>query len=211
MKHAITLVQTALADLYPQTSDAYSLAKVTGLSVMEAGRALKHLQEQGFAQTADEQGTANDLSCQYQAVQQEASVAPAPAITWLNMSGDVTITWDPANEEAMLALIQKKMDEGYRFFLVKPRFFGLLGNRKVPLKSAEEAREAGKVSADDALVGHAVSRICDPEVEQALRESKARLVEDTKTRSTLATVRVAQSASEVLKNQSVAVRAVVGG
>ena len=83
MKHAITLVQTALSDLYPQTTDAYALAKVTGLSAMEAGRALKHLHEQGLVRPVEELGTANDLACQYQVVQPQELATPAPAITWL--------------------------------------------------------------------------------------------------------------------------------
>lgn len=134
-----------------------------------------------------------------------------PAITWLNMSGDVTITWDKANEEAMLALIQQKMDEGYSFFLVKPRLFGLLGSRKVPLRSARDARAAAKVVAEDQLVGHAVSRICDAQVEAALQSNVARLVPNAKSGGDLEVVRRARSASEVLANQAVALRPVVGG
>jgi len=140
-----------------------------------------------------------------------SSASEQPAITWLNMSGDVTITWDKADEAAMLALIEKKMSEGYSFFLSQPRFFGLLGSRKVPLKSIDQAQAAGKVLADDRLVGHAVSRICDPEVEAVLRENKARLVESTKNSGAVQTTRRAVSAAEVLQNQSVAIRPVVGG
>lgn len=139
------------------------------------------------------------------------SATEQPAITWLNMSGDVTITWDKENEAAMLALIEKKMSEGYSFFLSQPRFFGLLGSRKVPLTSVDQAQAAGKVLADDRLVGHAVSRICDPEVEALLSSQKARLVESIKNAGPMQTVRRAASAAEVLQHQSVAIRPVVGG
>lgn len=139
------------------------------------------------------------------------SAQPAPSITWLNMSGDVTITWEKEDEAAILALIEKKMSQGYSFFIAKPRFFGLLGVRKVPVQSLEDARAAGHVVADDSAVGRAVSRICDPEVTEALRASKAQLLASGKPTGALETIRRAASASEVLRHQTVAVRPVIGG
>ena len=56
-----------------------------------------------------------------------------PSITWLNMSGDVTITWDATNRERILALVREKMNQGYTFFILKPRAFKLLGQKKVKL------------------------------------------------------------------------------
>lgn len=183
---------------------AYALALRERLSVMEVGRAIDELRKAGLVAAVEELGTVNDLACEHVLVVE-------PAITFLNMSGDVTITWDKSNEPAMLALIQKKMDEGYAFFLVKPRFFGIFGTSKKRMASAKDAQGVGRVAAEDRLVGHAVSRICDAEVESALRENKARLVEPAQTKGPLDTVRRAGSAAEVLSRQAVAVRPVVGG
>lgn len=36
-----------------------------------------------------------------------------PAITFLNMTGDITISWDRDNEAAILAMVEQKMKEGY--------------------------------------------------------------------------------------------------
>lgn len=38
----------------------------------------------------------------------------------LDQSGDITFAWEPANDEAVAAMIQKKMDQGVRFFIIKP-------------------------------------------------------------------------------------------
>ena len=46
------------------------------------------------------------------------------SITFLNMTGDITIAWDDTNREQMLALVQEKMAQGYSFFILQPRFLG---------------------------------------------------------------------------------------
>ena len=50
-----------------------------------------------------------------------------PSITFLNKSGDITITWDESNKDKIIELIKKKMNEGYSFFTTK----------KVPLVNIE--------------------------------------------------------------------------
>lgn len=41
------------------------------------------------------------------------------SITFLNMSGDITISWDEENKARILELVKKKMDEGYVFFTLQ--------------------------------------------------------------------------------------------
>lgn len=41
------------------------------------------------------------------------------SLTFLNFSGDITVSWDEHNCEKMLELIKKKMSEGYTFFTAK--------------------------------------------------------------------------------------------
>jgi hypothetical protein len=38
----------------------------------------------------------------------------------LNKTGDITFAWTEDQDEAVAAVIQKKMDQGIRFFIVKP-------------------------------------------------------------------------------------------
>jgi hypothetical protein len=38
----------------------------------------------------------------------------------LDKSGDITFAWESDNDEAVAVMIQKKMDQGVRFFIVQP-------------------------------------------------------------------------------------------
>lgn len=158
----------------------------------------------------------------------------APAITWLNMSGDVTITWDDSNRDAILALVREKMAEGYSFFIITPRLLPIFGDKQVPLTDASQLDKAKGVVVQDGLVADIVSRLDnanvkplpqraptaapapaqakrlgDAAVEQAVHSGKAKLALVPK--SNLETTRRATSAEDVVQHQSVAVRPVVGG
>lgn len=133
-----------------------------------------------------------------------------PSITFLNMTGDITISWDARNEEAILALVEKKMKEGYSFFILKPRVFGLLGNKKVPVTSLQQAREAGSVMMADQAAEGVLAKLDDADLEAAVAAGKANVVRRTSS-SSLDTARRARTAREVVQNPSVGVRRVVGG
>ena len=47
------------------------------------------------------------------------AILEQPSITFLNGSGDITITWDEHNKEQIIEMIKKKMKEGYTFFTTK--------------------------------------------------------------------------------------------
>lgn len=135
-----------------------------------------------------------------------------PSITFMNMTGDITISWDDTNRDQMLALVQQKMNEGYSFFIVEPRLFGMLGTKKVEVTSIEQARKAGAVSVKDKDVQEILKRakLDDPAVEAAVSSGAAKLV-SAGHGDNISTTRRARSASEVVSNQTVAVRRVVGG
>lgn len=140
-----------------------------------------------------------------------------PAITFLNMTGDITISWDASNEAAMLAMVEEKMKQKFTFFILKPRFLAILGKKKVRANSIEEIAAAGAVVIDDddfqrleikEMMGRL--NLHDKDVEAAVATGKAHL-----TKSDVpvdrAMVRRAATAEEVVRNQTVAVRRVVGG
>lgn len=133
-----------------------------------------------------------------------------PSITFLNESGDITITWDKQNEEAMLALIEQKRKEGYTFFILKPRLGGLLGNKKVEVESIEQARKAGSVVANDALAKAVTMNLGDTAVSAAVAAGHAQVVPLAKEKS-IETVGIARNAEEVVRHQTLATRPIVGG
>ena len=55
-------------------------------------------------------------------------------IKFLNAFGDITIEWDEKDRAKMLKIIKEKLDEGFQFYIVKKRFFGLFGEKKEKLK-----------------------------------------------------------------------------
>jgi hypothetical protein len=135
-----------------------------------------------------------------------------PAITFLNMTGDITISWDVENEDTILALIEEKMKEDFHFFILKPRSFFLPGKKKVAANSIAEIAEARSVVVDDAEFRRMMERLKlhDQAVEAAVASGKAHLTRSDEPVDRT-TIRRAETAAEVVSNQTVAVRRVVGG
>lgn len=71
------------------------------------------------------------------------------SLTILNMSGHSTLTWSPKNDAMMRDLIERKLREGWAFWILKPRAGGLLGERRVKVRSLEEAMKGRSLSLDD--------------------------------------------------------------
>lgn len=140
----------------------------------------------------------------------ESSEALVPAITWLNMSGDVTITWDEGNQEVVRELVKEKMAQGYSFFILKPRKLKVLGNKKVALTHISQLENAKGVVVPDSVVTSLVDRLGDAEVESVVKSGKAHMAQAPRSAS-LDTTRRARTADEVVNSQAVAVRPIVGG
>lgn len=136
------------------------------------------------------------------------------SITFLNMSGDVTLTWDKDSEAAILELVEEKMKQGYSFFILQPRKLGFipLPAKRVPITSIEQTRAAGTVSMSDDNVRRVLdkAKVDDPALERVLATGKARLTLVPKSGSH-DTVARAETAADVLKQRTIAVRPIVGG
>jgi hypothetical protein len=136
-----------------------------------------------------------------------------PAITFLNMTGDVTLSWDASNADAILALVDEKMKkENVTFFIIKPRFLSFLGKRKVRATSIKQIAEAGSAVVDDEDFHRMMGRLRlhDEALEAAVATGKAYLTKSD-TPVDRAAIRPARTAQEVLQNQTIAVRRTVGG
>lgn len=114
------------------------------------------------------------------------------ALTMLNESGDSTLTWTPDRDEAMEAIIEKKMAEGVSFFIIEPRFGG-----RMPLKTAAEARNYRALA------------IPDEDFAKFVEIGNAEVVKTPA--APVKTVRKANSAKEVATSESVGVRPMKGG
>lgn len=154
-------------------------------------------------------------------MQTEQITQHRPSITFLNMTGDITISWDEQNRDAILALVEQKMKSGHRFFIIKPRALGLLGNKKVPLTQLDQAAKAGSIVVPDDVARDILNeakevpkraKLDDDAVETVVASGKAQLtVVQGGKQTQYETQGVAKKAEQVLQNQTVAVRPIVGG
>ena len=134
-----------------------------------------------------------------------------PCITFLNMTGDVTIAWDPANEAGVLAVVEQKMKEGFTFFILKPRFFGVFGHKQVRATEVEDIRKAGSVVVPEGAVKNIFAKLGDADLEALVANGDAEVIGRNSSKGHLEMVGRAQTAGDVLMHQTVAVRRIVGG
>lgn len=133
-----------------------------------------------------------------------------PSITFMNSTGDITISWEKDKEAEILALVQAKLDEGYTFFLLKPRAGGLLGTKKIPAKSIDQIRAAGRFVAPDALAKAVVMNLGDDAVSKAVQSGSAHVAHIGKDKS-MESLGISRNAQEVVQSNSLAFRVVTGG
>lgn len=122
-----------------------------------------------------------------------------PGVVLLNRTGDVAVTWEDPNDVEVLTFIQKKIDEGYVFFIVEDRFFKLM-KRKKRLTDVNDIPSSRTVYLDDAEAARL-------EMSDKVTVSKVAPGTAAKARS----VRKAKSAADVAANRSYAARPVYGG
>jgi hypothetical protein len=123
----------------------------------------------------------------------------ARSLTILNVSGHSTLTWTPANDTVMRELIAKKLQQGFVFWILKPRAGGLLGERRVRLKDIAEAMDARKLSMDDEDFARLVSEGC------------ASLVATTPERTNLEGAEISRDPAVIAASTAVAHRQMTGG
>lgn len=129
----------------------------------------------------------------------DQQLSPQRATTLLNLSGDTTIVWDEAEDAKMKAIIEKKMAEGFTFFIVPPRIFNIIPRPQ---------REAGNV--EEAMRYRAL-RVKDPDFLDVIAAGVADIAERKQDGAETETIRMAANANEVVQHQTVAVQARRGG
>jgi hypothetical protein len=137
------------------------------------------------------------------------AVIEQPSITFLNRSGDITITWDEQNKEQIIEMIKKKMSEGYTFFTTK----------KIPLvklyrkvKVTEQNLEACEsVVIDDAAFEKMVKSIDDRDVAEQVRSGRADFARHNLFGKETVEAKIERDPAKVADSKAVAVRKIAGG
>lgn len=131
------------------------------------------------------------------------------SITFLNMTGDITITWDDSNKEKVLALIRKKMSDGYNFFTTKR--VPIVGIERKVRVSNKNIDSIEKLVIPDNEFDKLVAGMNDAEVAALVHSGEARMAKRSDDKRSREAVKRIDKAEEVLENQSLAVRPIVGG
>ena len=135
-----------------------------------------------------------------------------PSIVFLNGMGHVEIKWSPANAERVKALIEKKMAEGVRFFIIKSKMFGLIKNTTL-ITSIDQVQDGVAIDEEDlSRLGVTAQqiRVHDPEL-SALAESGVIRFERRDEKDRVEQIGIAKTVQEVLTNRTVAAPRLVGG
>ena len=119
------------------------------------------------------------------------------SVSIMGDQGDITIVWTDDEDDKMEAIIQRKMDQGMAFFIVEPRFFGLLPPKRTPLAKAKDARK------------HRALAIKDSDFAEFIEGGNGDVVKSSD--KPVKTTRKAKDAKDAARNHSVGVRPLQGG
>ena len=148
--------------------------------------------------------------CDQGVVDLEDKTTEENGITFLNRSGDITISWSEKNAAKVKELIRKKMAEGYSFFSMK----------KVVIESVKIKRKVGpkgvdkldNLVIDDATFDRMVKGLDDKDLAEALSLGDAKLAKRKGGSKKMDTVKRLKDPDEVMESkQAVGVRPIVGG
>lgn len=132
-----------------------------------------------------------------------------PSLTFLNGSGDITITWDEHNKEKIIEMIKKKMAEGYTFFTTK----------KIPLVKLYrkvKVTEAGLDKCEHVVIDDdAFEKMCksvdDRDVAEQVRAGNASFARHNLFGKEKAEPVIERDPAKIADSKAVAVRKIAGG
>ncbi|MNK57780.1 hypothetical protein D3C87_768440 [compost metagenome] len=116
----------------------------------------------------------------------------ARSLTLLNEMGDLSIVWEEDKDDEMAKIIQKKLDQGIRFFIIEP-----FTKKQVEVKKLEDIK------------GRQIT-VPDEDIEKLFTDGKVGLIKRI-TGSVINTLHPSTSAKEIAKSNAVAVRQFQGG
>jgi len=132
--------------------------------------------------------------------------ASQPSITFLNGSGDITITWDEQNKDIIIKMIEKKMKEGYTFFTTKK--LPLVNLYRTIKVTKDNLRKCKFVVIDDDAFEKMVQSIDDRDVAEQVRGGNANFARNKLFGNDH---KIERDAKKVSKSQSLAVKPISGG
>ncbi len=146
---------------------------------------------------------------------EEDSQQSMNSITWLNMTGDITITWDESNRERLLGIVRKKMEEGYSFFTTPATPMA-----RVTRRTRVTEKNIGKIPClviSDKEFDRLTKSMDDPDIAELVLGEHADLAKQLPaekgrkvSKERTITKRI-KTAEDVVDGRSIAIRPVTGG
>ena len=132
-----------------------------------------------------------------------------PCLTFLNMTGDISISWSDENRESILELVRKKMADGYIFFTVKK--VPIIGTERKVRVSKKNIDSIDKLIIPDAEFEKMAAGMNDKDIAFLVHGGKAKLGKRKDKAKMFDTIKRINKAEEVLEEQTVAIRPLAGG
>jgi len=118
----------------------------------------------------------------------------------LNETGDLTLSWKDDDSDKMRTLIERKMKQGYSFFILEPSFLGLFKKqRKITDINSIQKDTDGKYSI----------MLCDKEAEKLFSEGTIRIGKTPE--GDFNTTHRSTNVNEICQSSSVAVQPMRAG
>lgn len=114
------------------------------------------------------------------------------SLTLLNEMGDLSLTWDEEKDDEMAAIIQKKLDQGIRFFIVEP-----FTKNQIEVKKLSDVK------------GRQIN-VPDEDIEKLFTDGKIGIIKRI-TGAIIDTIGPSSNAKEIASSHSVATRQFQGG
>lgn len=130
------------------------------------------------------------------------------AISFLNLSGDITIVWDDQNKDALIELVRRKMAEGYTFFTTKRV---LIDRFKRKVKVTERTLDTvEELVITDAQFERMVEEMNDRDLANLVRARQAAFGK-RRAQSDIQEMKRVKEPEDVVGNQCLAVKPIAGG
>lgn len=114
------------------------------------------------------------------------------SLTLLNEMGDLSIVWEEDKDDAMAEIIQKKLDQGIRFFIIEP-----FTKKQIQVTKLEDVK------------GRQIN-VPDEDIEKLFTDGKVGLIKRI-TGTVINTLHASSNPKEIASNHAVAVRQFQGG
>lgn len=133
--------------------------------------------------------------------------------TLMNITGDITISWDNSTSEEVKKWIQSKIEEGYTFFISEKKCFGLINSKKEINNIQDLNNSKGEIKLDSKQEKDFILNINsysgDKGVEKLINTKKVKAKRTKK--KYLNSNKVSTSVEEIVKSDSICMKPMMGG